>query len=293
MKGLSTGFLIACLAFCGPTRAESTAGGQTDFTFHMVKPPAPGQTRLITVQIDPAEQAKRLAPPPPIPVSLSKPLPPAAAGVTPTPDATPSGARYAWFWDAVSPGLARPEGRFSRALAALSLGPNGEVVSAPRLRRLQRLSATYGKTLLQATVGKQVSPAFALAVIAVESGGNPKAVSRTGAQGLMQLMPGTAKRFNVKDAFDPTQNIQGGVDYLDWLMGQFNGDPLMVLAAYNAGENAVLSSGGVPATAETRDYVPKVLAAWREAQGLCLTPPELVSDGCVFRTATTVAAATN
>ena len=65
-------------------------------------------------------------------------------------------------------------------------------------------------------------------------------------------------------------------------MGNFNRDPLMVIAAYNAGEGAVTANGGVPPFAETRDYVPKVLAAWQVAQGLCVTPPELVSDPCVF-----------
>jgi soluble lytic murein transglycosylase-like protein len=79
------------------------------------------------------------------------------------------------------------------------------------------------------------------------------------------------------------QNIRGGVAYLDWLMGEFNNDPLMVLAAYNAGEGAVRSNQGVPPFAETRDYVPKVLAAWQVAKGLCQTPPELVSDPCVFK----------
>jgi hypothetical protein len=69
------------------------------------------------------------------------------------------------------------------------------------------------------------------------------------------------------------------VAYLDW----FDRDPLMVLAAYNSGEGAVDANAGVPPYAETRDYVPKVLAAWQVAQGLCLTPPELVSDPCVFR----------
>ena len=67
-----------------------------------------------------------------------------------------------------------------------------------------------------------------------------------------------------------------------WLMQEFGHDPLMVLAAYNAGENAVKNNGGVPAYTETRDYVPKVLAAWAVARGLCVTPPELVTDGCVF-----------
>mgnify|MGYP002137240809 CR=1 FL=1 len=66
--------------------------------------------------------------------------------------------------------------------------------------------------------------------------------------------------------------------YLDWLMTEFDRDPLMVIAAYNAGEGAVRANAGVPPYAETRDYVPKVLAAWQVAQGLCLTPPELVTD---------------
>ena len=71
--------------------------------------------------------------------------------------------------------------------------------------------------------------------------------------------------------------------YLDWLMKRFDRDPLMVLAAYNAGEGAVDANNGVPPYAETRDYVPKVLAAWQVAQGLCQSPPELVTDPCVFR----------
>jgi hypothetical protein len=99
----------------------------------------------------------------------------------------------------------------------------------------------------------------------------------------MQLIPDTAKRFGVTDPMDPAQSIRGGVAYLDWLMGNFNRDPIMVIAAYNAGEGAVSSSQGVPPYAETRDYVPKVLAAWRVAQGLCATPPMLVTDPCVFR----------
>ena len=66
-------------------------------------------------------------------------------------------------------------------------------------------------------------------------------------------------------------------------MKKFDRDPLMVLAAYNAGEGAVKANAGVPPYAETRDYVPKVLAAWQVAQGLCLTPPELVTDPCVFK----------
>ena len=66
------------------------------------------------------------------------------------------------------------------------------------------------------------------------------------------------------------------------LMERFEGDPILALAGYNAGENSVTKHDGVPPYAETRDYVPKVLAAWTVARGLCLTPPQLVSDGCVF-----------
>jgi soluble lytic murein transglycosylase-like protein len=249
----------------------------------MVKPPAPDTTRFITVQIDPAEQAKRLANVPPLAPIVTPPAAKAPSGAKP--GATPEAARYGWFWNVVSPALGDRAGRFAKALAALTLGPDGSQVKAPRMADLDGIAKKFGRDILSATVGTQVSPALVLAVIGVESDGNPKAVSSHGAEGLMQLMPATAKRFKVGDAFDSAANIKGGVAYLDWLMKKFHADPLMVLAAYNAGENAVISAGGVPVKAETRDYVPKVLAAWTVAQGLCLTPPELVSDGCVFRTA--------
>ena len=85
-----------------------------------------------------------------------------------------------------------------------------------------------------------------------------------------------------EDLTDPDQNIRGGVAYLDWLMGEFDNDPVLVLAGYNAGEGAVARHDGVPPYDETRAYVPKVLAAWNVAKGLCKTPPVLISDGCVF-----------
>ena len=119
-------------------------------------------------------------------------------------------------------------------------------------------------------------------MISVESSGRADAVSGAGAEGLMQLMPATAARFGVNDSMVPEDNIKGGVAYLDWLLGQFDGDPILALAGYNAGEGAVQRSEGVPNYAETRDYVPKVLAAFSVAKGLCNTPPVLISDGCVF-----------
>ena len=100
---------------------------------------------------------------------------------------------------------------------------------------------------------------------------------------IVLLVPALLKtRFGVTDSLDPTDNIKGGVAYLDWLMGEFDRDPILVLAGYNAGEGAVRTHEGVPPYAETRVYVPKVLAAWQIARGLCMTPPELVTDGCVF-----------
>ncbi len=98
----------------------------------------------------------------------------------------------------------------------------------------------------------------------------------------MQLMPDTVARFDVQDPLSAGDNIRGGVAFLDLLMERFDRDPVLVLAGYNAGESAVRKADGVPDFAETRDYVPKVLATYAVARGLCQTPPELISDGCVF-----------
>jgi soluble lytic murein transglycosylase-like protein len=99
---------------------------------------------------------------------------------------------------------------------------------------------------------------LAMAVIAVESGFNAKATSRKQAQGLMQLLPATQARFHVKDAYDPEQNIKGGLSYLRWLINYFKGDVELVAAAYNAGENAVQRHQGIPPYPETRSYVKRI-----------------------------------
>jgi hypothetical protein len=109
-----------------------------------------------------------------------------------------------------------------------------------------------------------VDPFLARAVIQAESAFYTKARSRAGALGLMQLMPATAQRFGVVDPFDPRQNITGGVRYLKWLGVVFSGDLPKVVAAYNAGENAVARYGGVPPFAETRAYVPRVLELYNK-----------------------------
>lgn len=201
--------------------------------------------------------------------------------MTPAAAELPAPSGWEWFWTTVSPDIdgAGPA-NLQRAMVALNEGQ----APAPRLQALQQIAATHGLDILKATVGTNVSPALVLAVIAVESGGRPEAVSGAGAEGLMQLIPATAERFGVEDATDPAQNIQGGVAYLSWLLDTFDGDPILALAGYNAGENAVRGAEGVPPFPETRAYVPKVLAAWQVARGLCQTPPELISDGCVFMT---------
>lgn len=252
---------VACAAL--PVKADSPAPFP-EFEAKRITPPKPGAKR-ITVQIDP--EARPAVQVKPTQASAAAPL-------------LDSPGRYAWFWEKVSPELAQSgPGRLHQALQVLA-GTGG--VSAPRLQALQTIAQERGIPILRATVGTNVSPALVLAVISVESSGRADAISTAGAQGLMQLMPDTATRFGVADSLVPDDNIAGGVKYLDWLMRKFDHDPILVLAGYNAGAGSVRDHAGVPPFAETRDYVPKVLAAFNVARGLCATPPELISDGCVF-----------
>lgn len=122
---------------------------------------------------------------------------------------------------------------------------------APRVARYDGLIARLGRE-------HRVQPALVKAVIAAESNFDPNAVSVKGAQGLMQLMPGTSLRLGVEDAFEPEQNVSGGTRYLRQMLNRY-GDMTRALAAYNAGPEAVDHYRGVPPYPETRDYVDRVL----------------------------------
>ena len=109
-----------------------------------------------------------------------------------------------------------------------------------------------------------IDPKLVMAVILVESGFNPKAVSPKNAQGLMQLIPETAQRFRVRNAFDPEENIKGGIAYLQWLLAFFKGDVALVAAAYNSGEGTVEKYRGVPPYPETQKYVKRVVQLYQK-----------------------------
>jgi hypothetical protein len=118
-----------------------------------------------------------------------------------------------------------------------------------------------------------LDPNLAVAVAKTESSLNPNAVSSEGAQGLFQLMPGTAAGLGVSDPFDPAQNTSGGVSYLKQLLAQYNGDTTLALAAYNAGPGNVAKYGGVPPFPETQKYINKVMNWF----GLMSTPQPSVA----------------
>ncbi|MGD0224519.1 MAG: lytic transglycosylase domain-containing protein [Terriglobia bacterium] len=118
--------------------------------------------------------------------------------------------------------------------------------------------ANIDELVEQTASSYQVDPELIRAIIRVESGYDAKAVSNKGAMGLMQLVPATAQRFGVANPFDPKQNLEGGVNYLKYLLDHFEGDLNLSLAAYNAGEHTVQRSGGIPAIPETQNYVRKV-----------------------------------
>jgi soluble lytic murein transglycosylase-like protein len=151
------------------------------------------------------------------------------------------------------------DGRYKLLLAAPS------EAASPNPGKYLAKSRSYDPLIERAARSAAVRPELVRAVIVVESAFNPKAVSKRGALGLMQLKPSTAKRYGVSDAFDPEQNIRAGARYLRDLIERFGNNLELALAAYNAGEEAVERYGrNIPPFSETRQYVPNVMRVYHK-----------------------------
>jgi soluble lytic murein transglycosylase-like protein len=147
-----------------------------------------------------------------------------------------------------------------RLVVAAQRGENGPESSTGQIYAKQAGKNRFAPLVEDAARIYQVDVALLHAVISAESGYNPTAVSHKGAVGLMQLMPETARRYGVENSFDPVQNIHGGTRYLSYLLQLFDNDIELTLAAYNAGENAVIRHGNnIPPFRETLGYVSKVM----------------------------------
>jgi soluble lytic murein transglycosylase-like protein len=159
----------------------------------------------------------------------------------------------------------KPQTRFEKVLEEALDDPyerNGDgSISVPS--GLSERMSMWEDKLRELCERYEVDPDLARAVMRMESGGNPNAISRAGAIGLMQLMPSTAKGLGV-DPKDPERNLEGGIKYLSQLSDKYNGDYVKTLAAYNAGPSRVDSYGGVPPFPETQRYVKNVLALYRK-----------------------------
>ena len=138
----------------------------------------------------------------------------------------------------------------------------GKTPSDAYLLTRREAATAFDDSIRRHAERERVDPRLVKSVMLVESNFNPRAVSRKGARGLMQLMPGTARRYGVRDSFDPHENIRGGAAYLSDLLGMFDGDLVRTLAAYNAGEGAVQRYRGVPPYPETQEYVRRAMLVY-------------------------------
>ena len=172
----------------------------------------------------------------------------------------------AWMQQAVRLGE-QPPPRLMQSLVSVEKTPLACVTGSGQDLRLTNARRAELMIKIHEMAPKfDLDPALVLEVVRAESNFNPRARSHKGALGLMQLIPATARRFGVRDPFDPEQNLRGGMAYLRWLQERFDGDLRLTLAGYNAGEAAVERHGGVPPYDETRAYVGKILARYAKDQ---------------------------
>ncbi len=148
--------------------------------------------------------------------------------------------------------VAPPSRAVGAGWRAPGTGPSGREKLRAYVGKIEEVARRYG-----------LDPALVEAIIIAESGAEPRAVSKKGAMGLMQIMPTTAMELGVSNPFNPHANIEGGVRYLRQLLDRFQGNLLLALAGYNAGPAAVERYGGVPPYRETRRYVRRVLLLWK------------------------------
>lgn len=225
--------------------------------------------------------ASQLAPSVSTPAPESRAPATSSAAVMPTAPRRVHGQVYSYIKDGVRTySSARPRGvavasmrtiKYSYMETCYACGTKPGV----NFRTLRLNTTAYQAEIAAAAREHGVDEAIVRAIIHAESAFNPNALSRVGAQGLMQLMPATARRFGVGNAFDANQNIRGGVQYLAWLLKRFNGNLTLAAAGYNAGEGAVAKYGGVPPYNETQRYVERVglLADRYRGQGNPLAAP--------------------
>lgn len=131
-------------------------------------------------------------------------------------------------------------------------------------KEFSKVKVPYGSIIAKSAKEYDINPLLLYCIMYAESGGNPYAVSRKGAEGLMQLMPSTSKRFGVKNAFDPKENIEGAAKYLTYLNNLFDEKLELVLSGYICGENCVKKIGKVPEYKEVQDYLNKILKKYKE-----------------------------
>ncbi len=197
----------------------------------------------------------------------------AASVAPPTP-----GFASNWFWKKVPAHI--EEGSRANAMLIVARARSGERSLFLATSHARRIMARWRGEIESAAGAARINEALITAVVMVESNGDPNAKSPKGAIGLGQLMPETARRYGVRNARNPRENLRAAATYLSHLMDMFRGDLVLALAAYNSGEGTVLRYRGVPPYPETRAYIPKVLGAFEAAGRLCLQPPRAARRRC-------------